>query len=118
MEVAQDYSKAKDLPIVDPMNAGKKYSEKEEKWLRDLVSCEFMNLEEPGLSMTFVYGTTKQKQKFVFLHGGKYIVPRFIQKHIESKSTPIWKWRPSGDGVLAKQKMGQNPRFALREIYS
>ena len=117
MEVAKDYSKAKELPIIDPMNPSKKYSEKEEKWLREVVKCEFMNLEEPGLQMTFTYGTTKQKSKFVFMHGGKYLVPRFIQRHVESKSTPIWKWRPSGEGSMNKQNIGSNPRFAMREVF-
>ena len=109
--------KNQNLPIIDVMNASKKYSEKEEKWLRDAVNCEFMNLEEPGLSIKFTYGSTKNKASFTLMHGGVYTVPRFIQRHIETKSTPIWKWRPNGEGGMAKENIGSNPRFAMREVY-
>lgn len=110
--------KAKNLPIIDPSNPSRKYTEKEEKWLREAVTCEFMNLEDPGMTNKFTYGTTKNKETFMLMHGGKYRIPRFIQQHIESKATPIWKWRPNGEGALAKEKIGTNPRFALREVYN
>jgi hypothetical protein len=116
MELMLD-KKIKDLPIIDAHNASKKYSEKEEKWLREPVKCEFINMEDPGLMITFTYGTTKHKHTFKLMHGGKYVVPRFIKNHVESKATPMWKWRADGNGGMKKEQTGSNPRFAMREVF-
>jgi hypothetical protein len=91
-----DEKKMQKLPIIDPQNPSRKFTEKEEKWLREMISYEFMNLEEPGLMHTFSYGSAGNVMKFTFFHGGKYRVPRFIAKHIDSRSTPMWSWRPAG----------------------
>ena len=64
-------------------------NDKEEKYLREICEFEFANLEEPGLMHSFTYGSTKHKRRFTFLHGGKYHVPRFIARHIESCGKPI-----------------------------
>lgn len=111
-----DLSKLLKLPIIgkDPT---KKYSEKEEKHLRELVPYEFMNLEEPGLSQSFAYGNAKNKHTFTFIHGEKYTVPRFVARHVESKSTPIWGWKPDGSGSMIKSQKGSKSRFQMREIY-
>lgn len=106
-----------ELPIIDPENPTAKYKDKEEKWLREPITCEFMNMEDPGLQITFTYGTTKAKEKFTLMHGGTYRIPRFLQKHITSKSTPLWKWRPDGQGGMHKENVGNNPRFAMREVF-
>lgn len=106
-----------ELPIIDPMNPTKKHTEKEEKWLREPITCEFMNLEQPGLLEKFTYGSTKKKHTFTFFHGARYVIPRFIKQHIESKGTPIWKWVADGSGRLIKQKEGVKPRFAMREVF-
>jgi len=50
-------------------------------------------------------------------HGGKYKLPRFIALWIESRTTPIWDWRPNGEGGMAKKLMGKNPRFQMRQVY-
>lgn len=109
--------KIQNLPIIDPTNPTKKYSEKEEKHLREMNTYEFMNLEEPGLMITFPYGNAGNKHNFKLMHGGKYILPRFMQRHIESKSTPIWGWKPDGTGRLTKILKGRNSRFQMREVY-
>lgn len=109
--------KIQNLPIIHPTDANKKYSEKEEKHLREMNSYEFMNLEEPGLMHSFSYGNAGNKHNFKFMHGGKYIVPRFIQRHLESKSTPIWGWQPDGTGRISKVETGKNSRFQMREVY-
>tara|TARA_R110002126_G_scaffold77229_5_gene192681 strand:- start:8427 stop:8795 length:369 start_codon:yes stop_codon:yes gene_type:complete len=109
--------KIQNLPIIHPTDAKKKYSEKEEKHLREMNSYEFMNLEEPGLMITFSYGNAGNKHIFKLMHGAKYTLPRFMQRHVESKSTPIWGWQPDGTGRLTKILKGKNSRFQLREVY-
>ena len=105
------------LPIIDPTNPSKKHTEKEEKWLREMVNYEFMNIEEPGLAQTFSYGCAGNVMKFEFHHGHKYKVPRFIARHVDSRSTPMWSWRPDGKGSIAKEQVGRKSRFQMRECY-
>lgn len=109
--------KLQSLPIIDPANPSKKFSEKEEKWLREMSTYEFFNLEEPGLMMKCTYGNTKNNTRLSFFHGGKYELPRFIARHVESKGTPIYKWRPDGQGGMHKEKIGVKSRFQLREVF-
>lgn len=110
-------TKIQNLPIIDPSDRTKKYSEKEEKHLREMNTYEFMNLEEPGLMITFPYGNANNKHNFTLMHGGKYLLPRFLQRHVESKSTPMWGWKPDGTGRLTKILKGRNSRFQMREVY-
>jgi hypothetical protein len=109
--------KLQKLPIIDPVNPNRKFSEKEEKHLREVVNYEFMNLEEPGLGQKFSYGNASNKHTFEFEHGGKYLVPRFIARHVESRSTPIWGWQPDGTGSMQKTLKGRNSRFQMREVF-
>jgi len=102
------------LPIVGPQAE----SEKEEEFLREICEYEFQNLEEPGLIHRFPYGNSHKSHTFTFLHGSKYQVPRFIARHIESCSTPIWDWRPNGMGGLEKKFQGTKPRFQMRQVFS
>lgn len=92
-------------------------NEKEEKHLRELINCEFLNSEEPGLSIKFPYGDTRNHRTFQFFHGGKYRIPRFLQRHINSRATPIWKWKPDGEGSMRKDKVGNLPRFQMHEVF-
>lgn len=114
-KVNQD--KLQKLPIIDPRNPSRKFSEKEEKHLREVLTYEFMNLEEPGLTQTFSYGNASNKHTFQFEHGKKYKIPRFIARHIEGKSTPMWGWKPNGEGQMVKTQRGEKSRFQMREIY-
>ena len=91
--------------------------EKEEKYLREFGEYEFYNLEETGLSITFPYGSTNRKMDFTFFHGGKYHIPRHVARHLETRSTPRWEWRPDGTGRMIKQRVGEKPRFQMRQIY-
>lgn len=102
------------IPIIE----NKPKADKEIKYMREMIQCEFSNLEEPGLSIKFVYGDTRNSKKIQLFHGGKYRVPRFIQRHIESKTTPIWAWRPDGQGGMQKSMTGSKSRFQMREVYS
>lgn len=109
-----DEKKLAELPIL-----GKKpKSDKEEKFLREMVEYEFYNLEQPGLALRFAYGTTNKHHTFTFFHGGKYQIPRFLAQHIESKGTPIWDWRPNGLGGLEKKLTGKNPRFRMSQVFN
>lgn len=102
------------LPIV----GAQPKSEKEEAFLREICEYEFINLEEPGLTMKFTYGDAKNKEDITLFHGGKYKLPRFIARHLESCSKPIWKWRPDGTGRMNKQKIGDDPRFQMRQTFA
>ena len=111
-----NWDKIRALPIItnDPT---RKFNEKEEEYLRQIIKCEFLNIEEPGLSHSFSYGNAKNKHTFTFNHGERYEIPRFIKLHVESRSTPIWKWIPDGSGSMQKQRKGDKPRFQMREVY-
>lgn len=111
-----DPKKMKKLPIINRNEPSKKYTEKEENYLREICNYEFMNLEEPGLRHKFSYGTVKNKQTFTLFHGGKYALPRFIARHIESCAKPNWKYRPDGMGSMQKVLEGWIPRFQMREV--
>ena len=102
------------LPIVGDQPK----SEKEEAFLREVCEYEFMNLEEPGLSIKFCYGNAKNKENFTFFHGAKYKLPRFMARHMENCTKPIWKWRPDGTGRMNKQKIGNDPRFQMRQTFA
>jgi len=107
----QDLSK---LPIIGEQPK----SEKEDKFLREIVEYEFYNLEEPGLTHRFSYGDTRNSHTFEFWHGAKYPVPRFVARFLESKGTPIWKWRPDGTGSMHKEEMGKKPRFRMSQSFN
>ena len=92
-------------------------SEKEENFLREVCEFEFMNIEEPGLVHRFPYGNAKNNHNFTLFHGGKYKLPRFIAQWVESRTKPIWDWRPDGIGGLTKKLIGQDPRFQMRQVY-
>jgi len=114
--IEQDTSldKLKSLPIVgeQPEN------DKEEDFLREVCEYEFVNLEEPGLSHKFSYGNSKISHRFSLFHGGKYKLPRFIARHLEACATPIWDWRPDGQGGMQKKSMGNKQRFQLRQTFA
>lgn len=101
--------KLAELPIV----GRQPQSEKEEKYMREVCEFEFYNLEEPGLGLSFPYGSTREHATITLQHGEKKKLPRFIAQHIERCSTPIWDWRPDGTGRMAKQLTGTRPRFRM-----
>jgi hypothetical protein len=102
------------LPIV----AKKPESEKEEKFLREVVEYEFYNTEEPGMSNSFPYGSTKKQHTFTFKHGEKYKVPRHVARWVESRSTPLYNWTPNGSGQMIKNRAGTKTRFQMKQVYS
>lgn len=91
-------------------------NEKEEKFLREEATYEFYNLEQPGLSVKFPYGNTKYPVKITLFHGGRYVLPRHIAMHVESKGPPIYEWRPNGNGQMEKKLVGKKPRFQMRQV--
>lgn len=102
------------LPII-----GKQPSnEKEENFLREICEFEFHNVEEPGVCNKFSYGEVGNQHTFTLFDGGKYFLPRFIARHIESRSTPIWKWRPKGDGTMEKQLVTTKSRFTMKQSFN
>lgn len=96
----------------------KQVSEKEQQWLDEEIEIEFYNLEEPGMINKFPYGTTKNYKVYTLFHGGKYMLPRKVIKHIETRQTPIWSYAPDGRGSMAKQMTGWKPRFQCRQVFA
>ena len=113
MSLAQTKNVSEDFLQALPIVGKQPKTEKEEKHLREICEFEFYNLEEPGVAHTFSYGGGPKVHTFNFFHGGKYNVPRFIARHLENSSTPIWEWRTSGDGRMHKKLIGTNPRFRM-----
>jgi len=113
----KDEAKIKSLPVWDRKNPSRKIPEKEEKHLKEMSVYEFVNTEEPGVLQEFSYGNTRNNMKFVLMHGGKYLLSRFVAQHINSRGTPIWDRRPNGMGQMEKTNAGSKPRFYLRESY-
>jgi len=111
---SEQAKKIASLPIIGEQPV----DEKEEKFLREICNYEFTNLEEPGLMHTFSYGTSNNMHKFSLVHGGSYHFPRFIARHLEKCSTPLYEWRPDGSGRLVKKKIGDKARFSMRQQYS
>ncbi len=101
------------LPIVGDQPK----DEKEELFLREICEFEFYNLEDTGLSIKFPYGSTNIRQNFQFFHGGKYRVPRHVARHIETRVTPRYQWTPDGSGKMVGQRVGDKPRFQMRQVY-
>lgn len=112
--IEENIEKIQALPIVGKPPA----SEKEEKFLREVCEYEFNNLEEPGLSHSFPYGNTKNNFTFKFFHGGKYPLPRFVARHLEACTTPIWDWKPDGSGRMHKKKVGEKSRFQMKQTFT
>lgn len=101
------------LPIV----GSKPRNEKEEKFLREVLKIEFMNLEQPGLAEKFTYGTTKWFMYPLLMHGGIYRLPRHMIRHIENCQTPIWNLKPDAYGKMHKSCTGYKPRFQCRQLF-
>lgn len=112
-----DKKKLDALPIIDRENPDRKFSEKEEKHLRELCVFEFNNTEQPGVMHKFSYGNSNNKMVFNIFHGQKYVLPRFLARWIESAGVPVWSWAPDGSGRLTKKKSGYSRRFMMREAF-
>lgn len=111
-------SKKTEYPIETEVALSPNKSEREKKWLEEEIEIEFYNIEEPGLSLKFPYGSTREHKIYTLYHGGKYVLPRKVIQHLESRATPIWKWRPDGTGSMAKELVGTAPRFQCKQTFS
>lgn len=109
-----DIETMKKLPIVGKLPA----NDKEEAFLREICEFEFINLKEPGVLHKFTYGSTKNHANFTLLHGERYKLPRFIARHVEGCSTPMWDYRPDGTGKMVKTFIGTDPRFQMRQVFA
>lgn len=92
-------------------------SEKEEKFLREFKTYEFINTEEQGVLNTCTYGGSNNHVVFTFMHGGKYKLPRHVARHIENCKTPIYEWQRDITGGRQKKLIGYNHRFQMREVF-
>lgn len=87
-----------------------------ERKKEELEYVEFYNIEEPGHPITFSYGPAKRTKKYTLLHGGKYELPKEIINHLESRQTPMYDYRPDGNGRMTKYLKGYQSRFQCRTV--
>lgn len=95
----------------------KSKEDKKKEWLNEEVLIEFFNLEEPGIILKFDYGPTNNTKKYVMVHGAKMKLKREIVNHIESRQTPIWTYKPNGQGQMEKALKGYKSRFQCRQVF-
>jgi hypothetical protein len=81
------------------------------------IEVEFYNLENPGLTIKFAYGSTKNKKIYTLFHGGKYKLPRSVVKHISTRQMPLWNYTSDGTGRLRKNLLGYKSRFECRTAW-
>lgn len=98
-------------------NIQKDKKDRQKDWLKEKITFEFFNLEEPGVPLKFSHGPTNKTEKYTMLHGGKYTYPREVIQHLESKQTPIWGYKPNGRGQVKKNLEGYKSRFQCRQIF-
>ena len=110
-KVREASTRASELLDVEMTSGGKEHLEK-------ICEFEFYNIEEPGLSLQFSYGPTTKPTKYKMWHGQKYKVPRKVAEHIETRQTPMWGYRPNGEGKMIKALIGWKSRFQMREVRS
>lgn len=110
----ENLKKLESLPIIGE----KPSSEKEEKFLREVGEYVFQNLEESGVNLPFMYGGAKNHVNLLLMHGATYKFPRFLARHIENCSTPIYDMRPDGVGGMISQEIGRQPRFQMKQVFS
>lgn len=112
-----------DLKIAGGVRGTRKKAE--EAWLREVKNYEFHNVEQPGNSLTFTYGDTKNSMRFVLHHGAKVRLPRHVAMHCESIGRPIYEMDgyqgdKRGEMMVVqnnKRLIGRAPRFMLREQF-
>ena len=100
------------LPLMNKVDGSHKFTEKEEKSLREYATYELYNIEEPGHPISFHY----QGYPFRLLHGGRYKLPKFIANHIEEVGYPVWDWVPDGSGKMEKKIKSFTRRFQARQV--
>jgi len=98
-------------------NVQKDKKDRQREWLKEPITFEFFNLEEPGVPVKFSFGSTNKTETYTMLHGGKYTYPREVIQHLESRQVPIWGYQPDGRGVMQKKLEGYKSRFQCRQIF-
>jgi len=111
IEVDQKYNTEEKVSVIPDK---KQDTLENDDWIKDTERVEFINIETPGLALKFVYGSTRNPQKYHLFHGGIYDLPKKVVKHLESCGTPIYTYAPDGQGKMVKTPKGFIPRFTLR----
>lgn len=81
------------------------------------IEIEFYNIENPGLTIKFAFGSTRNKKIYTLFHGGKYKLPRSVVKHISTRQMPMWNYTSDGTGRLRKNLLGYKSRFECRTAW-
>jgi len=84
------------------------------------LKYEFINMEQPGRSLSFFYGDARRPEKFSFHHNQVVEVREEIAEHVQSRQTPIWKWVDSvsydGSPRRVAKIVGYTPRFYMKRV--
>ena len=90
--------------------------EKEEKFLREYKIYEFSNVENPGQSHSFPFGSSSRNATFCFFHGGRYRLPRFLANHMNESGIPQREKYKNLSGHTEERVVGKKPRLNMREV--
>lgn len=81
---------------------------------------EFINMEQPGKSLSFFYGDARRPQKIHWKHGEVVECTEEIAEHVQSRQTPIWEWvqiiAPNGVPSKVGKIVGYTPRFFMKKV--
>jgi hypothetical protein len=88
----------------------------EKDWLEEKVTIQFYNIEEPGASGFFCFGQCTCPKTIELDHGEIAELNRGDVRYIESRQTPIYAYKPNGEGKMKKALTGWRPRFQCRQI--
>ncbi len=106
------------MTVKEAPNIVQDEKDRKKKWLAEVLNVEFFNLEEPGVALKFVFGSARKPETFTLIHGGKYNLRREITQHVESRQTPIWGYKPNGEGQMEKTLKGYKSRFQCRQLFA
>jgi len=81
------------------------------------VEIEFNNLENPGLTLEFTYGTTQNFRRYKLVDGAKVKLSEKVVQHLESCGTPFYGYAPDGSGRMVKTRLSTKRRFSCRRVY-
>lgn len=105
------------IPLMNIYEPHKKYTEKEEKYLREMRVYQFSNLEQAGSPLEFSYGSGKVQMQFKLEPNTLHRLPRWLAQHVESRGRPVYDWVPTGESrKMTKRLVDFERRFMMREV--
>jgi hypothetical protein len=92
-------------------------------FLTEKATIQFYNIEQPGRSQSFCFGTCNNPERITLDHGEIRELSRAAIRFIESRQTPIYEYQKEGGdattnkrATIKKKIVGWKPRFQCREV--